>query len=121
MAYDEALAEQVRAALGVTAGVTEIKMFGGLCWTINGNMAVGAVNEDLMVRLPPDEGEAALTEPHARPMDFSGKPMRGFVFVGPTSDLSEKEVASWVSRGAAFAGSLPPKQPKKPKKPKPRD
>ncbi len=73
MAYDEELAERVRAALGSVKGVTEIKMFGGLCYTVGGNMAVGVTGEDLMVRMDPDAADAALAEPGARPMDFTGR------------------------------------------------
>jgi TfoX/Sxy family transcriptional regulator of competence genes len=118
MAYDEDLAERVRAALGSVKGVTEIKMFGGLCFTVGGNMAVGVSGDDLMVRLPPEEGEGALAERGARPIDFTGRPMRGFVYVGPEGLGSEPALRRWVDRGAAFAASLPPKTAK-PKKGKP--
>ena len=83
MAFNERLAARTREALGDVRGVTEIRMFGGLCFTINGNMAVGVTGEDLMVRLSPEEADAGLARPGVRPMDFTGRPMRGFVFVGP--------------------------------------
>lgn len=118
MAYDEELAERVRAALGAVKRLTEIKMFGGLCFTVGGNMAVGVVNDDLMVRLSAEDGDAALSEPHAREMDFTGRTMRGFLYVGPAGKLTDRELARWVERGVAYASSLPPKKPKsKPKKP----
>ena len=116
MAYNEELGERARAALGAVRRVTEIKMFGGLCFTVGGNMAVGVVQDDLMVRMSPEDAEAALAEPHAREMDFTGKPMRGFLYVGPAEQLTDRELASWVDRGVALASSLPPKKPK-PKKP----
>jgi hypothetical protein len=120
LAYDEDLADRVRAALGPVTGVTEIKMFGGLCFTVGGNMTVGVTKDDLMVRLPADETEAALSAPGARPMDFTGTPMRGFVFVGPEGLSSDASLRGWVDRGVAYASSLPPKRPK-PKRPaKPR-
>ena len=108
MAYDEELAERVRTAMGPVPGVTEIKMFGGICFTVGGNMAVGVNADNLMVRLAPDDGEQALSEPGARPMDFTGRPMRGFLFVGPDG-YADDALDRWVSRSVAFASSLPPK------------
>jgi TfoX/Sxy family transcriptional regulator of competence genes len=116
MAYDEELAERVRAALGAVAGVTEIKMFGGLCYTVGGNMAVGVTGGDLMVRMDPDSADAALAEPGARPMDFTGKPMRGFLYVGPEGTGTARSLQRWVDRGVALASSLPPKKPKSKKR-----
>ena len=112
MPYDEDLAERVRASLGTVKGATAINMFGGLCWTIRGNMAVGIVKDELMVRMSPEDGDAALTRKHARPMDFTGKPMRGFLFVTPEGLRTKKMLQDWVDRGVAFASSLPPKKPK---------
>ncbi len=117
MAYDEDLAERVRAALGPVEGVTEIRMFGGLCYTVGGNMAVGIAKDELMVRLSHEEGDEALEEPHVRPMDFTGKPMRGFLFVAPEGIRTEKMLQTWVDRGVAYASTLPPKKPK-PRKPR---
>jgi TfoX/Sxy family transcriptional regulator of competence genes len=113
MAYDEALADRVRAAIGGTANVTEIKMFGGLCFTVNGNMAVGITGDELMVRMSPEDGQAALTEPHARPMDFTGRPMRGFLYIGPEALATTRSLRRWVDRGVAYASSLPPKAGKR--------
>ena len=114
MVFDEDLAARTRAALGDVRGVTEIRMFGGLCFTVHGNMAVGVTGDDLMVRLAPDDGEAALAQPGVRPMDFTGKPMKGFVYVGPEGLRTERMLIGWVSRGVAFAATLPPKKPKRP-------
>jgi TfoX/Sxy family transcriptional regulator of competence genes len=113
MAFDEDLAARTRAALGDVRGVTEIRMFGGLCFTVHGNMAVGVTGDDLMVRLPSDGGEAALAQPGVRPMDFTGKPMKGFVFVSADHLKTERMLRSWVDRGVAFASSLPPKKRKR--------
>jgi hypothetical protein len=82
-------------------------------------MAVGVNRSDLMVRLDPEEHEAALAEPHARPMDFTGRPMRGFVFVSSEGLRNAKTLARWVDRGVAYASSLPPKRPKPKRKAKP--
>jgi len=120
VAYDEELAERVRAALGAVPGVTEIKMFGGLCYTVGGNMAVGVTGQDLMVRLDPGSADAALAEPGARPMDFTGRPMRGFLFVGPEGMRTDPSLRSWVDRGVAFASALPPKRPKSKKRASPK-
>jgi hypothetical protein len=87
-------------------------MFGGLCFTVHGNMAVGVTGSELMVRLAPDDGEAALAAPGVRPMDFTGKPMKGFFFVGPEGVKTDRKLKNWVSQGVAFASSLPPKKPK---------
>jgi hypothetical protein len=118
VAYDERLAERVRSALDGIADVAEIKMFGGLCYTVRGHMAVGVNGSDLMVRLPPEEHDGAVAEPHARPMDLTGRPMRGFLFVSSEGIRNAKTLARWVDRGVAYASSLPPKKPKKPERPR---
>lgn len=109
MAFDEALADRVRDVLAPRAELSERKMFGGIAFMIGGNMAVGVIGDDLMVRFDPADAERALTEPHARPMDFTGKPMKGMVFVESTGTVSDEDLASWVDAGADFATSLPPK------------
>ena len=113
MAYDEALAGRIRTALSELAGTTEKKMFGGIAFMLNGNMCCGVVKEDLMVRLAPDRSEEALQLPHARPMDFTGRPMKGFVFVGSDALKTERMLKTWVDRGVTFASSLPPRKPKR--------
>jgi TfoX/Sxy family transcriptional regulator of competence genes len=118
MAFDEELAERVRDALVGVKRVTEIKMFGGLCFTVGGNMAVGVSHDDLLVRLPPDEGDAALDEPGVRLMEVGSRTSRGFLAVASEATTTERKLKPWVDRGVAFASSLPPKKPK-PKKPKP--
>jgi TfoX/Sxy family transcriptional regulator of competence genes len=109
MAFDETLAERVRAALTGRADLGERKMFGGIAFMVAGNMAVGIVGEDLMVRLGPEDAERALAEPHVRPMDFTGRPMKNIVFVGPLGTASDEDLAGWVDAGADYAASLPPK------------
>lgn len=109
MAFDEALAERVRDVLALRAGLTERRMFGGLAFMIGGNMACGVHGDELIVRLPPDEAEAALAEPGARPFDYTGRPMKGWLFVAAEALEPEEELASWVDAGADFAASLPPK------------
>ena len=109
MAYDESLADRVRDALSARADLSERKMFGGIAFMVGGNMAVGVIEDDLMVRLDPADAEQALTEPHTRPMDFTGKPMRGMLFVDSEGMASDEDLAGWVDAGADFAASLPPK------------
>ena len=106
MAYDEALAERVDAHIGDREGVTERKMFGGIAWMLNGNMAVGMLGDELLVRLGDEAGEAALSEPDTRPFDFTGRPMKSIVMVRVNDDAA---LAAWVDRGLAYAASLPPK------------
>ncbi len=84
-------------------------MFGGIAFMLVGNMAVGVIGEDLMVRLDPADAEKALAEPHTRPMDFTGKPMKNMVYVGPEGTVSDEDLTAWVEAGADYASSLPPK------------
>jgi len=84
-------------------------MFGGLAFMVNGHMCCGIVRKDLVVRTGPDEYEAALSQPHARPMNFTGRPMRGFVYVGPSGCQSTRDLKTWILRGLHFVLSLPPK------------
>ncbi|HEU5301315.1 MAG TPA: TfoX/Sxy family protein [Acidimicrobiia bacterium] len=109
MAYDEGLAERVRTALEDEPAVTERKMFGGLCFMLGGNMCCGIVGDEVMVRVGPDAWEESLALPHAREMDFTGKSMRGMVYVGVDGIESDRDLDAWVGRGVAFAGALPPK------------
>jgi hypothetical protein len=107
MAYDEALAERVRD-LVAGRGLTEKKMFGGVSFLLDGNMACGVYKASLLVRLPPDETGKALAEKGARPFDMSPRrpQPKGWVLVDIGPDI---DVASWVSRGIAYAETLPPK------------
>ena len=109
MAYDERLAQRVRDILDVRPELSERRMFGGIAFMIAGNMAVGVIGDDLMVRLDPADAEQALTEPDVRPMDFTGKPMKGMVYVDSVGTEVDRALAAWVEAGADFAASLPPK------------
>ena len=110
MAYDERLAERIRDVINARPGVVERKMFGGMGWMINGNMAVGVMREDqLCVRVDPDDAEAFLREPHTSEFGRPGaKPMKGFLLVEP-SELDDADFARWVDVGADRASALPPK------------
>jgi hypothetical protein len=109
MAYDEQLADRVRAVLSDEFGVTEQKMFGGLAFMLRGNMCVGVLGEDLLLRLGPDRGPKAIEEDGLRVMDFTGRPMKAFVMAEPATVASEADLRRWVGEAVAFAGSLPEK------------
>ena len=109
MSYDERLADRVRDVLARQEGLTEKKMFGGLSFMLHGNMCCGIVKDDLMVRVGPEGHEEALIRPHVRPMDFTGRPLTGMVYVGPEGYRSDDALIEWVERGVDFAASLPPK------------
>lgn len=119
MVYDESLASRIRAALGADDRVTERKMFGGLAFLQDGKMFCGIVKDDLMVRVGPERYKEALARTGARPMDFTGRPMTGYVFVGPRGCNSSKAVASWVRWSAEFVSTLKTKPKRKRSKPKP--
>lgn len=109
MAYNLELAERVRGLIGGHPALTERKMFGGVAFMLQGNMAVGVTGDELMVRVAPADFDACLALPHARIMDFTGRPMRGWLFVGPGGTTDDGSLAEWVERGTAHALSLPAK------------
>lgn len=109
MVYDERLADRIRKMLARQKGLTEKKMFGGIAFMLNGNMCCGVVKNNLVLRIGPKNYEKALAEPHVRPMDFTGRPLRGFVFVGPGGYQTDEDLAKWVKRAVDFVSSLPAK------------
>ncbi|HEX5939073.1 MAG TPA: TfoX/Sxy family protein [Dehalococcoidia bacterium] len=109
MAYDEDLAERIRALIGADPRVSERKMFGGIAFMVGGNMCCGIVRDELMVRLGPEGYEDALADPHTRPMDFAGRPAKGMVYVSRAGFASDAGLSSWVERGVLYASSLPVK------------
>ena len=108
MAYDEKLADRVRDVLETEDSVTERKMFGGLAFMVRGHMACGIVGDDLMLRLGAESADKALERPHVRPMDFTGRPMSGMVYVA-RDGLKGAALRRWVGRSVVFVESLPPK------------
>jgi TfoX/Sxy family transcriptional regulator of competence genes len=108
MPYDEKLADRIRALVTDNPAVTERKMFGGIAFMFRGNMFVGIVREDLMARVGPDAYDEALALPHAKPMDFTGRPMKGMLYVSPPG-IAGKGLQAWVDRTLAFVEKLPPK------------
>ena len=109
MAFSEELALRMRQCLGEQAGITERKMFGGLCFMVRGNMLGGVMGDEIIVRVGADHYEEALQFPHAREMDFTGRPMRGFVVVSSDGVASDDDLGEWAQRGLKFALSLPSK------------
>jgi len=103
MAYDESLAERIRRTLAGNDAVTERRMFGGLCFLVNGRMCCGIVRDMLMARIPKSEYARVIEEPHVRPMDFTGRPLSGFVYVEPEGIESARALRSWITRGLEVA------------------
>ena len=113
MSYDARLAERIRAAVKDIRGVSEKPMFGGIAWMKSGHMFVGTLKDELMVRVGKDAHDAAVARPHARIMDFTGKPMRGYVVVAPRGVATVAQVRPWVERALANVATLPTKRPVK--------
>ena len=90
--------------------ISEKKMFGGLSFLLGGHMCVGIVGDELMVRVGADAHADALEQLHARPMDFTGRPMKGFVYVAAEGFESDADLREWIGRGVQFARDLPPKE-----------
>jgi TfoX/Sxy family transcriptional regulator of competence genes len=109
MAYDEHLADRVRELTAAAEAASELRMFGGWCVTLHGNLAVGVLGDDLIVRVGPAAYEAALARRGARPFDFTGRASRGLVFVDGASVRTRRALSRWVGLGVEFAQSLPPK------------
>ena len=112
MPHNEALAERVRAVLKGQRGLEERKMFGGVCFLLRGNMCCGVANDDLVARVGPDYQPKALARAHVRPMDFTGKPLKGFVYVGEPGLRTKKSLEAWVGHCLDFARELPAKAKK---------
>lgn len=109
MAYDELLGIRMRAALGPLPGLEEKRMFGGIGFMFNGNMACGVHKHDMIVRVGPENYAAALSRPHTRPFDMTGHSMAGWVMVAPRGCATESDLKAWVEQGLAFARTLPAK------------
>jgi TfoX/Sxy family transcriptional regulator of competence genes len=113
VAYDDKLAGRVRKLLVSRRSITEKKMFGGLAFLSDGRMCCGVLDDELVVRVGPVRYQEALAEPHARPMDFTGKPLAGFVYVAPAGLRSRQALQQWVHRGVEFASAQPAKKTKR--------
>ena len=109
MTYDDGLAHRVLEAVASRSAVTEKEMFGGLGLLVEGNMCCGVIDDSLVARVGPAAYEDALEVPHARPFDFTGRAMRGWVYVDPPGLSSDAALAEWVDRALSFVETLPPK------------
>ena len=110
MAYDEDIANRIRELTANESGVVEQKMFGGLAFLIGGHMSVAASGQGgLIVRVDPEDTDALVAKPHARPFEMRGREMRGWLRVDAEGVRTKRQLAPWVKRGVAHARSLPPK------------
>ena len=109
MAYDEGVAERIREVFDGRQDIVEKKMFGGIAFMHSGNMCCGIVDDMLMARVGPDAYEEALQRPHVREMDFTGKSLKGFVYVEAEGFAEDDELRDWLALCEAFTASLPPK------------
>jgi TfoX/Sxy family transcriptional regulator of competence genes len=109
MAYDETLADRIRQRLARRKQIEEKKMFGGVGFLLNGNMVVGVWKDSLIVRLGPEGGDEALTEPHVKEFDITGRAMKGWVLVEPAGVDDDDRLSTWIERAMSFVGKLPVK------------
>jgi len=110
VAYDDDLANRIRELIAADPDVTEMRMFGGLAFLVGGNMSVAASGQGgLMVRVEPGQTEALAAEPHAGPLQMRGRAMRGWLRVDSEGVRTARQLERWVTRGVAYARSLPPK------------
>ena len=116
MSYEEKTADRVRRCLSRRQGVAEIRMFGGLCFLVDGNMCCGVSSDALMIRVGKAAREWALAQPHTRPMKMGRKSVAAFVHVDPSGYRTEAELVKWIQRGIDFVSTLPAKsvQPRMP-------
>lgn len=108
MAYDTKLAERIRTKLDGIPFV-EKKMFGGVGFLLNGNMACGVNKDDLIVRVDPDKHPALLKKPHVRPFDMTGRPMKGWLVIEADGIKTAKQLSTWINEGVKYALTLTPK------------
>ena len=120
MAYDEGLAQRIREMLADTPGISEKRMFGGLAFLLRGKMCVGIIGDELMVRVGPEAHSKLVADPHAREMDFTGRSMKGFLYVGVDGFESDADLRRWISRGEAGVAAVPVKRARSSKPPRQR-
>ena len=109
MAYDEELAERLRALFSGRQEIVEKKMFGGIAFMYSGHMCVGINDDMLMARVGPDQYDEAMARLHAQEMDFTGRSLKGFVYVTASGITTEEDLKAWTELCEKFASSLPPK------------
>ena len=109
MAFNEALAQRIRRAVGRKKGFTEKKMFGGIGFLLNGNMCVGVWKDSLIARIGEDQAGEAVLEQNVRPMDITGRPMKGWIMVDPDGLETDEQLGEWIDRALEFVETLPAK------------
>jgi len=109
MPYNEKLAERIRTITKSKHNITERKMFGGLCFMLSGNMCCGVQQESLMVRVGPEQYQQCLAEPHAREMDFTGRPLKGMLYITAEGIRDDQALLDWLGLSVQYVASLPPK------------
>lgn len=114
MAFDEGLVERIRDVLTKMPRITERHMFGGVAFLSDGHMFVGVIGDVLMARVGPNDYATALKRKHVREMDFTGRPMKGYVYVDAAGTAGDEELEEWVLRCRAFVKTLPPKHANEP-------
>lgn len=112
MAYDLGLAQRIREALDGRPGISERKMFGGLAFLVDGKMFVGVQDSTLMARVGPERHQDALAVPHVREMDFTGRSMKGYVYVDTPALAEDHDLQAWVQWCVSFVAGLPAKKVK---------
>lgn len=110
MSYDKGLAQRIREQLQERSDVEEKKMFGGLCFMVSGHMCCGLVGDLLMARVGPDNYKDCLSKPYTNEMDFTGRPMRGFIYVSPEGIKTDSDLTEWIGHCIDFVESLQPKR-----------
>ena len=123
MAFDEELADRIRFLVRGRSDIAERKMFGGLAFLLRGRMCFGIVGSDLMVRVGADDYHGSLAKKHVRPMDFTGRPLKGMVYVAPAGVQTKTALRYWIERGIGFSETLPVKRvsPRRLKKRRPNE
>ena len=109
MAYDEGLAFRVEEMLMGRSELDEKRMFGGIAWLVNGNVAVGVFEESLICRIGPEEYKAALTKPGIREFDITGRPTKGWIMASDEAINEDNGLKYWIDKGLEFGSSLPAK------------
>ena len=109
MAYSESLARRIRHLTTRRRGISDKKMFGGVCFLLHGNMLVGVWKDSLIARLGPEQGDEALREPYVQKMDITGRPMKGWIMVEPDGVETDEQLNDWIQRAIEFVRTLPKK------------
>jgi TfoX/Sxy family transcriptional regulator of competence genes len=109
MTLNESIAAKIRAEVNQYSGVVEKKMFGGIGFIVNGNMACGVNGSALIVRVGPEQSQEALSRPHTKLFDMTGRPMAGWIKIEPGGFEAERDLKNWIKEGMEYALTLPPK------------